>query len=76
MDSFIPIINLPQAAILAVGGMKDRLLVRGGKVAVTPVVSLTLVPDHRVLDGVLVAGFLRELKEILENPTIFNPETK
>ena len=59
MDSFIPIINLPQAAILAVGGMRDRPLVRGGKVVIAPTVSLTLVADHRVLDGVLVAGFLR-----------------
>jgi len=76
VDSFIPIINPPQAAILAVGAMKDKPLVRGGKVVIAPVVSLTLVADHRVLDGVLVAGFLRGLKEMLENPTIFNPEMK
>jgi len=76
VDSFIPIINLPQAAILAVGAVKDRPLVRGGKVAVAPGVRLTLVADHRVLDGVLVARFLRGAKEILENPTIFSPETK
>ena len=67
VDSFIPIINPPQAAILAVGAMKDKPLVRGGKVAVTPVVSLTLVADHRVLDGVLVAAFLKRVKEILED---------
>lgn len=76
VDSFTPIINPPQAAILAVGAMKDKPGVRGGKVAVTPVVSLTLVADHRVLDGVLVANFLKSLKELFENPTIFNPETK
>ncbi len=73
VDSFIPIINPPQAAILAVGGMKDRPVVRGGKVAVTPVVSLTLVGDHRILDGVLVAAFLKKVKGLFENPTIFNP---
>lgn len=76
VDSFIPIINPPQAAILAVGAMKDRPLVRGGKLTVAPTATLTLVADHRVLDGVLVAKFLKSVKEILENPTILNPETK
>jgi len=76
VDSFIPIINPPQAAILAVGAMKDRPLVRGGKLTVAPTATLTLVADHRVLDGGLVAKFLKRAKEILENPTILNPETK
>jgi len=67
VDSFSPIINPPQAAILAVGGMKDKPLVRNGKVAVAPMVSLTSVADHRILDGVLVAGFLKRVKEILED---------
>ena len=71
-----PIINPPQAAILAVGGMKDKPLVRGGKVVAAPVVSLTLVGDHRVLDGAVVTNFLKSLKELFENPTISNPETK
>jgi pyruvate dehydrogenase E2 component (dihydrolipoamide acetyltransferase) len=66
IDSFTPIINPPQAAILAVGAVKERPLVRSGKVVATPMVSLTLVADHRVLDGVLVAEFLKRLKEILE----------
>jgi len=73
VDSFIPIINPPQAAILAVGAMKDKPLVRDGKVTVAPVVSLTLVADHRVLDGVLVAAFLKRVKELFENPAILNP---
>lgn len=76
VDSFIPIINPPQAAILAVGAMKDRPLVRSGKLTVAPTATLTLVADHRVLDGGLVAKFLKRVKEILENPTILNPETK
>jgi len=76
VDSFIPIINPPQAAILAVGAMKDRPLVRGGKLTVAPTATLTLVADHRVLDGVLVAKFLKRVKEILENPTISSAETK
>ena len=69
MDSFSPIINPPQAAILAIGAVKDRPLVRDGKVVVAPMVSLTLMADHRILDGFLVAAFLKRLKEILENPT-------
>ena len=76
VDSFIPVINPPQAAILAVGGMKDSPVVRGGKVVIAPTVSLTLVADHRVLDGVLVATFLKRAKELFENPTIFNPNIK
>jgi len=76
VDSFIPIVNPPQAAILAVGAMKERPVVRDGKVTVAPVANFTLVADHRVLDGVLVAKFLKRVKETLENPTILNPETK
>lgn len=57
--------NPPQAAVLAVRDTKDRPVVRGGKAVVTPMVSLTLVADHHVLDGAMVANSLRKVRGTL-----------
>jgi pyruvate dehydrogenase E2 component (dihydrolipoamide acetyltransferase) len=68
VDTFHPIINPPQCAILAVGAIKDTVLARAGQPAVCPVAHFTLAADHRVLDGAAGASFLRDLVEIIENP--------
>jgi pyruvate dehydrogenase E2 component (dihydrolipoamide acetyltransferase) len=68
VDRFDAIINPPQVAILAVGGGKDRVVVRDGKPAVASVATLTLSCDHRVVDGATGAKFLATLRELLENP--------
>ena len=68
IDSFSAIITPPQAAILAVGRIADRVVAVSGAAAVRPVVSLTLSSDHRVLDGAKAAAFLRDLAQAIEDP--------
>ncbi len=65
---FDAIINAPQVAILAVGAMSQRPVVRAGVLAVAEVVTLTLSADHRVVDGAVGAAFLSTLRGLLENP--------
>lgn len=68
VTDFIAIINPPQAAILAAGGIKDVAVVRNGHVVPGKVMNLTLSADHRVIDGVAAAEFLNTVKLFLENP--------
>jgi pyruvate dehydrogenase E2 component (dihydrolipoamide acetyltransferase) len=68
IDSFVAVINPPQAAILAVGTVAPRAVVRNGEVTVKQMMSITLSGDHRVIDGALGAEYLREIKGLLEHP--------
>jgi pyruvate dehydrogenase E2 component (dihydrolipoamide acetyltransferase) len=61
VDAFTAIIPQPQAAILAVGGISDRVVAIDGKPAVRPTMTITLSSDHRVIDGARAAEFLRDL---------------
>jgi pyruvate dehydrogenase E2 component (dihydrolipoyllysine-residue acetyltransferase) len=70
IDSFDAILNPPQAAILAVGRIKERALVSEGTVIAAPVMNLSLSVDHRVLDGATAARFLGELVELIETPEL------
>jgi pyruvate dehydrogenase E2 component (dihydrolipoamide acetyltransferase) len=65
---FVAVINPPQAAILAVGEMTPRPVVRDGEVKVSSVMELTLSCDHRILYGADAAQFLAKIREYLENP--------
>jgi pyruvate dehydrogenase E2 component (dihydrolipoamide acetyltransferase) len=65
---FDAIINAPQVAILAVGAVSQRPVVREGAVAVADVATLTLSADHRVVDGAVGAAFLGTLRGLLEEP--------
>ncbi len=69
VDTFIAVINPPQASIIAVGAVADRAVVRDGKVVVRKTMSATFSGDHRVVDGALGAQYLQELKALLEQPT-------
>jgi pyruvate dehydrogenase E2 component (dihydrolipoyllysine-residue acetyltransferase) len=69
VDSFIAVINPPQASIVAVGAVADRAVVRDGKVVVRKTMSATFSGDHRIVDGALGAQYLQELKLLLEQPT-------
>lgn len=66
VDEFTAIINPPEAAILAVGGLKEEVVAENGMTGVKPMMKVTLCSDHRVVDGVLAAQFLRCIKLYLE----------
>jgi pyruvate dehydrogenase E2 component (dihydrolipoamide acetyltransferase) len=68
VDEFTAIINPPQAAILAVGGIQKELYLDDGIAKERDVMKLTMTSDHRVIDGALAAQFLSALKSLLENP--------
>jgi pyruvate dehydrogenase E2 component (dihydrolipoamide acetyltransferase) len=68
VSDFAAVINPPQAAILAVGTIRDAATVREGRVVAGRMMTVTLSCDHRIIDGVLAGRFLRELKALLERP--------
>jgi pyruvate dehydrogenase E2 component (dihydrolipoamide acetyltransferase) len=68
VDSFDAIVNAPQAAILAVGRIVDRIVPVDGKAAVRPMLHLSLSFDHRVVDGARGAEFLDTLASLVEEP--------
>lgn len=68
IDIFAPIINPPQAAILAVGQLTRKPVIVGDSVAARSRATLSLIYDHRVTDGVPAAQFLAQVKWLLENP--------
>ena len=68
IDSFNAIVNPPQAAILAIGRIADRVVPVNGQPAVQPMMTLTLSCDHRVVDGARGAQFLQTLVGFIENP--------
>jgi pyruvate dehydrogenase E2 component (dihydrolipoamide acetyltransferase) len=70
VDSFVAIINPPQCAILAVGQVAPRVVPDGEKIAVRSMMTMTLSADHRIVDGVIGAKFLQEVKRSLEKPAI------
>ncbi len=68
IEEFTAIINPPDACIMAVGAMKDTVAVKNGNFVASSVMKLTLSCDHRVVDGAVGAGFLKDVKAFLENP--------
>ena len=68
LESFTAVINPPQSAILAVGAIKPRAVVRDGDVVARHTMFVTVSCDHRIIDGVMAGRFLEELKTLLENP--------
>ncbi len=70
VTDFAAIINPPQAAILAVGGIEECPRVKGGEVIVGKKLSLILSADHRVLDGAESAKFIKTIQKYLENPSL------
>ena len=68
IDEFTAIINPPDACILAVGGIKETVIVKDGQMKVGNVMKVTLSCDHRVVDGAVGSAFLQTLKGLLEDP--------
>ncbi len=67
IDRFVPIINDRQSAILAMGSIRPRPVVRNGELAVAPVATLAVAFDHRVLNGTTAARFLRAVASAVES---------
>jgi pyruvate dehydrogenase E2 component (dihydrolipoamide acetyltransferase) len=68
VDAFSAIITPPQAAILAVGTIADRVVPVDGQPGIRPMMTITLASDHRVVDGARAAEFLGELAEAIREP--------
>ena len=68
IEEFAAVINPPQAAVLAVGAVAERAVVRDGELTARPMMRVTLSSDHRVIDGAEAAQFMKTLKEMLEAP--------
>lgn len=65
VDAFSAIITPPQAAVLAVGRIADRVVAVNGLIGVRPILTMTLSSDHRVVDGAQAAAFLKDVAEAL-----------
>jgi pyruvate dehydrogenase E2 component (dihydrolipoamide acetyltransferase) len=70
VEQFTAVITPPQAAVLAVGTVKERPVVRNGGLAVARTMHMTLSCDHRVMNGVEGGEFLTEVKRLLEAPYV------
>ncbi len=70
LDEGIPVINYPEAAILGIGSVKPRPVVRDGQILARPTATLTCAFDHRVADGAEAGAFLRELASLVEDPDL------
>ena len=68
ITTFTPIINMPNSAILGVGATVEKVVPVNGEIAIRPIMNFSLTSDHRVVDGTPAAEFLKDLKELLENP--------
>jgi pyruvate dehydrogenase E2 component (dihydrolipoamide acetyltransferase) len=68
VDAFDAIVNTPQAAILSVGRIADRVVPVDGQIVIRPMMVLTLSLDHRVVDGARAAQFLDALALLIEDP--------
>ena len=68
IESFTSIINQPNSAILSVGTIVEKPVVKNNKIVIGNTIKLTLACDHRTVDGATGASFLQTLKEFIENP--------
>jgi pyruvate dehydrogenase E2 component (dihydrolipoamide acetyltransferase) len=70
VEDFVAIVNPPEGAILAVGAIVEKPVVKAGQIVVGHTMKVTLSSDHRIIDGAVAAQFLQELKKLLENPVL------
>ncbi len=68
VEQFVAVLNPPEAAILAVGAIEEKPVVRDGELEIVPLMTMTLTCDHRSLDGATAAEFLGTVKAFLEEP--------
>jgi pyruvate dehydrogenase E2 component (dihydrolipoamide acetyltransferase) len=67
---FTPVINFPEVAILGVGRITERPVIKNGEVVAAQMMALSLSFDHRVIDGALGQKFVNDIKAYLENPRL------
>jgi pyruvate dehydrogenase E2 component (dihydrolipoamide acetyltransferase) len=70
IESFSPIINQPEVAILGVNAIKDTVVPVNGQFVVKPLLRLSLTTDHRAVDGAVAAQFLADIRKRMENPAL------
>jgi pyruvate dehydrogenase E2 component (dihydrolipoamide acetyltransferase) len=68
IQEFTSIINQPNSAILSVGSIEQKPVVRSGKIVIGNTIKLTLACDHRSVDGLTGSRFLQTLRSYVENP--------
>jgi len=68
IESFAPIVNQPEVAILGVNSIREEAVVVNGELKIKPMMNLSLTADHRVVDGAVAAEFLAKLKDYIEKP--------
>lgn len=68
VDTFTPIINPPESAILGIGKLREKTTVSEGSILTKPFAQLSLTVDHRIMDGMDAARFLQDLKDAMEDP--------
>jgi pyruvate dehydrogenase E2 component (dihydrolipoamide acetyltransferase) len=68
VDAFTPVINMPEAAILGIGRIKEKPVVKDGEIVARKMMTLSLVFDHRLTDGAPAARFLDYICELIEEP--------
>lgn len=68
VDGFTPVINLPEAAILGIGRIQDKVIPVDGEIKIRKMITLSLVFDHRIIDGAPAARFLQKVKYYIEHP--------
>ena len=70
VDAFAPVINLPEAAILGAGRIREHVVPVEGEAVIRPTMWLTLTFDHRLVDGAPAARFLQRVKALIEEPLL------
>lgn len=68
VEDFVAIINPPEGAILAIGSIVERPVVKNGVIVVGHTMKTTISADHRIIDGAIAARFLQDFKKFMENP--------
>jgi dihydrolipoamide dehydrogenase len=74
VEIFTPIINPPESAILGLGKIIEKPVSVNKKIIIKPMMQLSLTHDHRSIDGDVAAKFLRDVKDLIENPMEFLPK--
>ncbi|HET7616532.1 MAG TPA: 2-oxo acid dehydrogenase subunit E2, partial [Bacillales bacterium] len=67
---FTPVINHPEVAILGIGRISEKPVIKDGEVTAAPILAVSLTIDHRVIDGVVAQKALNHVKRLLNNPQL------